>query len=86
LNLQTLILPAAVLALMYFMMIRPQQQQAKRRQEMLNSIKQGSEVVTMGGLHGTVVTIEDATLRLLVAPGIELTFNRSAVGVVKDSK
>lgn len=80
------ILPIALLALMYFMLIRPQQQQAKKRTEMLNALKVGSDVVTIGGLHGTITAIEEKTVRLKVASGVELTFNRSAVGAVKENK
>lgn len=81
-----LILPLALLALMYFMLIRPQQQQAKKRQQMLNALTQGMDVVTIGGLHGTITAIDDTTIRLRVASGVELTFNRSAIGAVRDSK
>lgn len=73
----------ALLVLMYFMMIRPQQQQAKKRQAMLNALKVGDEVVTIGGLHGVVQAIEDGTVRIKVAPNVELKFNRSAVGAVR---
>ncbi|MEW8979213.1 MAG: preprotein translocase subunit YajC [Symbiobacterium sp.] len=71
--------------LMYFMMIRPQQQQQKKRQEMLNSLKVGDEIITIGGLHGVIQAIDDAnsTIRVKVASNVELTFSRSAVGSVK---
>lgn len=81
------LLPVVVLlGLMYFMMIRPQQQQAKKRQEMLSALKAGSEVVTIGGLHGTISAIDEKTVRLKVASGVELVFNRSAIGAVKENK
>ena len=81
------LLPLLVLlVLMYFMMIRPQQQQAKKRQQMLSSLKAGSEVVTIGGLHGTISAIDEKTVRLKVASGIELVFNRSAIGAVREGK
>lgn len=80
------ILPIALLGLMYFMMIRPQQQQAKKRKEMLESLRVGAEVVTIGGLHGTVTAIDETTIRLKVSAGVELVFNRSAIGAVRESK
>lgn len=85
-NLANYILPIALLGLMYFMVIRPQQQQAKKRQEMINSLKQGIEVVTIGGMHGTISAIDETTVRLKVASGVELTFNRSAIGAVRETK
>jgi preprotein translocase subunit YajC len=78
------ILPVVLLGLMYFMMIRPQQQAAKKRTEMLNALSSGTEVVTIGGLHGTITAIDDKTVRLKVASGIELTFNRAAIGSVRE--
>ncbi len=81
------LLPLLVLfALMYFMMIRPQQQQAKKRQTMLNAMKVGDEVVTIGGLHGVIQAIDDAVVMVKVAPNVELKFNRSAVGAVRTEK
>lgn len=85
-NLSQLILPVALLALMYFMMIRPQQQQAKKRQEMLNQLNVGSDVVTIGGLHGTIMAMDDTTVRLKVSANVELTFNRSAIGSAREKK
>lgn len=82
-NLTSLLFPIALLALMYFLMIRPQQQQAKKRQQMLSELRQGIDVVTIGGLHGSITAIDDKTVRLKVASGVELTFNRSAIGAVR---
>ncbi len=82
-NLVNLLLPIGLLVLMYFMLIRPQQQQAKKRQEMLNSLEAGMEVVTIGGLHGTITKLDDNTVHLKVASGVELTFNRSAIGSIR---
>ena len=71
--------------LMYFMMIRPQQQQQRKRQEMLDSLKVGDEIVTIGGLHGVIQALDESnnTIRVKVASNVELTFNRSAVGSVR---
>lgn len=78
------LLPLLVLfGLMYFMMIRPQQQQQKKRQQMLSALKAGDEVVTIGGLHGVIQSIDDTTVILKVAPNVELKFNRSAVGATR---
>lgn len=78
------LLPLLVLfGLMYFMMIRPQQQQQKKRQQMLSNLKAGDEVVTIGGMHGTIQSIDDTTVVLKVASNVELKFNRSAVGATR---
>ena len=80
------LLPILILfGLMYFMMIRPQQQQQKKRQAMLNALKVGDEIVTIGGLHGRIQALDENTntVRVKVASNVELTFNQSAVGNVK---
>lgn len=73
-----------LLGVMYFVMIRPQQQQQKKRQSMLNELRAGREVITIGGLHGTITSIDEKTVTLKVASDVELTFNRSAIGHVKE--
>jgi preprotein translocase subunit YajC len=78
-----LLLPIGLLAFMYFLLIRPQQQQAKRRQEMLSALKVGDRIVTVGGLHGTILSLDENKMTLEVASNVKLTFNRSAVGSVQ---
>lgn len=67
-------------AVFYFLIIRPQQARARAQAALLRSIVPGDRIVTIGGLHGTVVEADDDTLRLEATPGIVLTFSRQAVG------
>ena len=46
-------------AAMYFIMIRPQQKAQKKRQEMINTVQPGAEVVTIGGLHGKIAAVDN---------------------------
>ena len=55
-----LIMIVAIFAIMYFFMIRPQQKKQKEIQKFRNSLEPGMEVVTYGGLHGTIQEIDDA--------------------------
>ncbi|MCM0582885.1 preprotein translocase subunit YajC [Weissella diestrammenae] len=80
-NGQTILIFIAFIALMYFMMIRPQQKAAKARQELLNSVQKGSEIVTIGGLHGVIDQLDEKTFTL-DADGVFLTFDRSAIRTV----
>ncbi len=73
-----------MLAIFYFLIIRPQQKQKKDREKMLASIKKGDRVVTTGGLHGTVVGLNEQTVTLKVADQVKLEFDRSALGRVAD--
>jgi preprotein translocase subunit YajC len=70
---------------LYFLLIRPQQKRQKTRTQMLNSLKKGDKVVTIGGLHGTIVDITDDTVVLRVNDVTKLTFDRSAVNSVTAS-
>lgn len=69
-------------ALMYFLMIRPQQQQQKKRQAMLDAIKKGDKIVTIGGIHGTILEIRENVVSLKIADKVEIKVNRTAVGAV----
>jgi preprotein translocase subunit YajC len=70
---------------LYFLLIRPQQKRQKARNMMLNSLKKGDKVVTIGGLHGTISDITDDIVVLRVNDVTKLTFERSAVNSVVSS-
>ncbi|TDF97664.1 preprotein translocase subunit YajC [Paenibacillus piri] len=70
---------------LYFLLIRPQQKRQKTRSMMLNNLKKGDKVVTIGGLHGTILEITDDTVVLRVNDVTKLTFERSAVNAISAS-
>ncbi|MDY0323370.1 MAG: preprotein translocase subunit YajC [Candidatus Carbobacillus sp.] len=70
-------------ALFYFILIRPQQKKQKERNKMLSSLSRGDQVVTIGGLHGTIDSILDEKVILKVGDGVRLTFDRAAIGSVQ---
>lgn len=72
----------AFMAIMYFLTIRPQQKRERERQEMLNSISKGDDVVTTGGICGKVVGLTDADVVLRVDDDVKIKFLRSAVAHV----
>lgn len=78
----SLILPAAVLVAFYFLLIRPQQQQAKKQQEMLGMLRPGVEIMTIGGIYATVVSVDEDRVRVAVADGSELEIAKRAVNAV----
>jgi len=71
---------AAIFAIFYFLLIRPQQRQKRERETILGSVKRGDRVVTTSGLHGTVVGLNENTVTLKVADSVKLDFDRSALG------
>ncbi|MBL0387479.1 preprotein translocase subunit YajC [Tumebacillus sp. ITR2] len=72
-----------VFVVFYFLLIRPQQKRQKDRLGMLNELKSGDKIVTIGGLHGTIDSIDDKTVVLKVSETTKLTFERSAISTVK---
>lgn len=68
-----------IFVIMYFLLIRPQQQQHKKTQAMLKALKKGDRVVTSGGILGTVVGVDDAKVVLKVSDDVKLEFLKSAV-------
>ncbi|MBQ7495288.1 MAG: preprotein translocase subunit YajC [Bacteroidaceae bacterium] len=71
----------AMFAIMYFFMIRPQQKKQKEIQKFRNSIERGQEVITAGGLYGTVRDIDDVknVLIIEVANGVRVRVDRNSV-------
>lgn len=75
-----LILPLVLMfAIFYFLLIRPQQKKQKTRTSMLGSLKKGDKVVTIGGLHGTIMEITDDIVVLRVNDVTKLTFDRGSI-------
>lgn len=72
-------------ALLYFLMIRPQQQRQKKHQVMINNLKVNDSVVTVGGILGTVVKIKENALVVKVADGVRIEFLKTAISEVKES-
>ncbi|MDO4210198.1 MAG: preprotein translocase subunit YajC [Bacteroidales bacterium] len=77
----TIIMMVALFAIVYFFMIRPQQQKQKQIQNFRNALTVGQDVVTIGGLHGTIRHIDEGkqTVTLRVANGVEVVFDKSAI-------
>src|SRR5580765_4623266 len=76
-----------LLALVWFMLIRPQRRRQQEAQRLLESIGVGKEIVTAGGLYGTVTSIEDDEVRVEIADGVEVRVAKRAVaGVVSEDE
>ena len=75
-----LIVFAALIGLMYVMLILPQQRRVRRHQELIASLQPGDEVMTTAGVYGTLTSIEGDTATLLVAPSIEMKIAIGSVG------
>lgn len=81
----------ALFVIFYFLLIRPQQKRQKEHKAMLASVAKGDEVVTMGGLLGKVVDLNDNFMTLEVAKGTQVKVQRNLIqalmpkGTIKDA-
>ncbi len=82
----TLIMFAAIFAIFYFMIIRPQQKRQKEKEKMLNALKKGDKILTSGGIHGVVAGLDEKTVLIEVAKDVKIKFERSAIASVTASK
>ena len=64
---------------MYFLMIRPQQKRARAQKDLLESLEVGDEVLTVGGMFGTIVDMDDESLTVEVSPGTRIRMVRNAI-------
>ena len=76
-----------LLVLMWFLLIRPQRRRQLESQRLISSLAVGKEVVTAGGLYGTITAIEDDEVHLEIADGVEVRIAKRAVaGVVSEDE
>lgn len=80
-----LIIIVALLALMWLLLVRPQRRRQAEQAQMQEVVEPGDEILTAGGIHGTVREVEDDLLHVEIAPGTTIRLDRRAVaGVMKE--
>ena len=80
--LSTLLFPIILIAIMYFLMIRPQMKRQKEHKAMLDKLNRGDEVITNGGIAGTVVEIGDNFVTVEISNGVQVRVQRGAIANV----
>ena len=80
--LSTLLFPVILIAIMYFLMIRPQMKRQKEHRAMLDKLAKGDEVITNGGIAGTVVGIGENFITVEVADNVRIRVQKGSVGNV----
>lgn len=82
-NLLQMAWPFILMGVIFYVMIyRPQKRDQKKRSEMLDSLKVGTNIVTIGGILGTITKVQEDKVRIKVAEGVEFHIRKSAVGGV----
>ena len=74
-----LIFIVGMVAVFYFFMIRPQQKKQKEQKNFLENLKRGDKVVTIGGMHGTLLSIDGNTVLLEADQGVKIKYEKSAI-------
>ena len=83
----TPIFPLALMFLViYFLIIRPQKKQQKDRKNMLSGVSKNDQVVTVGGIHGTVVLIKESSIVVRVDDNIKIEFDKESINKIIRNK
>ena len=76
----------AIIAIFYFLIIRPQNKKQKETQKMLAALKKGDRVVTIGGVHGTIQNVREQTVVVKVDDNTKIEFSRSSISTITAAK
>ena len=78
------LLPLAIIFLIFYLiLIRPQQKEQKEFKKLLSNLKKNDQIVTMGGIHGTIVNVKDKTFIIRVDDNTRVEIDRTAVARVE---
>jgi preprotein translocase subunit YajC len=78
-----ILIPIALLvALTYFVLVRPQRKRQQKQNEMVSQLEEGVEILTAGGVYGTVRSIREDELTVEIAPGTNVKLDKRAVAMV----
>lgn len=69
----------AMIAILWFLLFRPQQKEQQRHREMIRALRKGDEVVTVGGLYGRIMAINEDRISLKIAEGVKVDVERAKV-------
>ncbi|MGG1677549.1 preprotein translocase subunit YajC [Neobacillus sp. NRS-1170] len=83
-NMTTLIPLILMFVLFYFLLIRPQQKRQKAVRQMQTDLKKGDKIVTIGGLHGFIDSIDESKVVIKCGDGSRLTYDRNAIREVTE--
>jgi preprotein translocase subunit YajC len=82
----TIIFIVLIIAILYFLLFLPQRRQEQKRRQMIENLKKGDEVVTTGGIHGTITRIKDDTVIVKIAEKTEITVSKASVSKSAEAK
>ena len=74
-----------IFVIFYMLVFRPQKKEQKQKQDMRNNLKKNDQVVTIGGIHGTVVLLKDKTVILRVDDSVKIEFDKESISSAMQS-
>ncbi len=79
----TALIPLLIMfVIFYFLLIRPQQKKVKEHREMVENLKKGDKIVTSGGIHGRITSLDDTTLTIEIADKVRVKLNRGNIATI----
>lgn len=75
-----------IFVVFYFLLIRPQKSKEKEQQKLLNGLQKNDEVVTVSGIHGTIINVKDKTITLRIDDSVKIEMEKSCVAYVKKNQ
>lgn len=75
-----------IFVIFYFLLIRPQQKKQKEHEQLLKKLEKNDEVVTTGGIHGTIVNVKDTTVILRIDDNVKVELQKNCVAYVKKDR
>lgn len=76
-----LIMILLIFVVFYFFMIRPQKKRQKQVQEYRDALQKGTEVITIGGIHGKIANVDESTFTIEIADGVKIKVEKAAIAV-----
>jgi len=75
-----------IFGLFYLLILRPQQKQSRKKDNMMKSIKRGDKIVTAGGIHGRVINAEEDLLTIEISKGVNIQISRANISALIDNQ
>jgi preprotein translocase subunit YajC len=81
-NPESILLLVVFVAIFYFLLLRPQMKRNKAQRNMMSNLGKGDEIVTNGGMAGTIIKLDDSFISLAIAKGVEIKIQKQAIASI----
>ena len=75
-----------IFVIFYFLLIRPQKKSQEEHKKLISGLKKNDEVITSGGIHGTIVNVKDGSVVLRIDDNVKIEVQKNAIGTLKKSR